>query len=464
MPIQSECKQLLKAYQQCSHDRDHNRDVLRILEGDLLPIVEAHIAREFSTETYKQIKHRISPINFLRRIVDKLSKIYCQKPSRVIADGTDNDMELLNWYEKSMRLDTIMNKGNEYYNAFNASLMQVYADNGKPQIRAVPNDRFGVLGFDRMNPTRVTHIMTEVGKIDKGSRLVDLFLCYTAEEIVMFDADGDAHPILGNEDGLNPFGTLGGLFMYVNRSYINIMPPVDSDTMRMTVLISLLLSDLNYATKFQSFSMIYTTNAQIEGITLAPNSIVQLKSDPGSDQKPELGQIKPQVDIQQTLELVKTQLTMWLNSKNIRPGSISDISADNMASGFSKVVDEMDTSEERKKQAEMYAYHESEWWNHIMHDVHPELVRQGLLDRTDLFSPTAKVEVSFPEQLPTLRRGQVVADLRAEVDAGFISQDTAMRKLNPEWSEERVEQEIELIEQRREIEIDGSASSENQDT
>lgn len=465
MPSQSECRELLKRYGLCAQDRRHNAQIIQILEGDLLPIVEDHIKREFSDTTFEQIRHRISPINFLNRIVDKLSKIYCQRPARVVADGNENDQALLDWYVNCTRVDTVMHQANIYYNSFNATLVNLYVANGKPKLRTVPNDRFWAEGCDPLDPTVPTKFILENGCREAADgRVVDTFRVYTAEEEYVIDSDGKAYTLPDNPEGINPFGTLDGLFLYVNKSFTKVVPSVDSDTLRMTCLIAILLSDLNYAIKFQAFSILYTKNAEVEGITLAPNALVHLKSDKGSDKDPELGQIKPQVDIPQVLEHVKTMLTMWLNSKNIRPGSVSDISADNAASGFSKVVDEMDTSEERKKQAEVFSYAESEFWHNVMHVIHPELVRQGLLNRSDLFTPNATVDVSFHEQLPTMRRGQMVADLSSEVQAGFVSVETAIRKLNPEWSDERIEEELARIESRREIEIGGTAESDNQDT
>jgi len=143
--------------------------------------------------------------------------------------------------------------------------------------------------------------------------------------------------------------------MYVNRSPNFLLPPEDTDTMRMTVLLPVLLSDLNYAVKYQAFSILYGINVDDQNLAKSPEAFWMFKTDPGDDNKPEVGQIKPQVDITEVIQLIVTELSMWLNSRNIRPGSVSNVSAENMVSGISKLVDEMDTSDDRQKQAELYA-------------------------------------------------------------------------------------------------------------
>jgi hypothetical protein len=215
-----------------------------------------------------------------------------------------------------------------------------------------------------------------------------------------------------------------------------------------------LLSDLNYSVKYSAFSILFGIDCDMENLHKSPEAFWHFKTDPGDDKKPEIGQIKPQVDITETIQLIVTELSMWLNSRNIRPGSVSDVSAENMVSGISKLVDEMDTSDDRKKQAEEYSAAEEHWWNGIMHSVHPYWVSQRAIRETRTFSTNARVEVSFPEQLPTMRRGQIVADLKTEVEAGFLSRESAMRKLNPEWTQKALDEEMARIEEPITLEVE----------
>ena len=95
-----------------------------------------------------------------------------------------------------------------------------------------------------------------------------------------------------------------------------------------------------------------------------------------------------------------------------------------------------------------------------MHNVHPYWVSQNSIEMSQLFSPNARVEVTFPEQLPMLRRGQIVKDLKTEVEAGFISRESAMKKLNPEWTEKRLDEELAAIENPITLEVEPETTPE----
>jgi hypothetical protein len=428
----------------------HNEDLLCILEGDLLKFIVQQFKEEFKeADSLHQIEPRIAPINFLKRIIDKLSKIYSETPKRKIVDGTDQDQELLEWYVEQMEFDAVMNLGNEFFNTFKNNLNQVYVVNGQPKVRAIPNDRFYVFSDNKIDPTIPTHIILPMGyrskykEQERKTSQVDSYVVWSDTEVYAFDSEGEVYPFLDSGEFTNPFGVMP--FMYVNRSRNFLVPPIDTDTKKMSVLLPVLLSDLTYAVKFQSFSIIYGINMDDQNIVMKPNGFWTFKSDPGTDAKPELGQLKPQVDITQVIELITTQLAMWLNSRNIRPGSIGQIAAENMASGISKMVDEMDTSDERKKQVEFYKTGEQHFWQKLMHNIHPAWVKSRLIDETRLFSQGCRVMVEFPQQLPQVRRGDLVRDLRDEVEAGFISRESAIKRLNPDMEEAEFLEELRKI-------------------
>jgi hypothetical protein len=448
----------IKSQQSCVA---HNSDIISILEGDLLSFIERHLASEFSQQAFESVKTRISPINFLKRIIDKLSKIYQQPVQRIVINGTESDQELIDAYIESMEMDSSMNVGNELFNTFKNNLNQIYYNEaGFPKLRVIQNDSFYIYSTDLVEPTNPTHVILPYGQKEVFQKVgkeevsynVDLFKVYTKDEAYLLDVTGETSPINSeNPDMVNPFGVLP--FMYANRSRTRLVPIIDSDTKRLSILLPVLISDLNYAVKYQVASIIWTIDVDAAALQMNPNSIWALKSDPTSDKRPEVGQIKPQVDIEQVIQLIITQLSMWLNSKNIRPGSVSDMSATDAASGISKLVDEMDTSDERKKQVEVYRQVEKNFWKDLINNIHPTMLAQGLLadEFRRPFTKGAYVDVNFPEQLPMIRRGQAVTDLKTEHEAGFISRETAMKKLNPEWSEVRLQEEISMIEEGRTI-------------
>ena len=84
-----------------------------------------------------------------------------------------------------------------------------------------------------------------------------------------------------------------------------------------------------------------------------------------------------------------------------------DLNAQTFASGISKMIDEMDIFENRKKQVSAFSDAEEEMWDLILHKQHPVWVRGGMIENRALFSENAKVNERFSNmrQLAgTLRR------------------------------------------------------------
>ncbi|HEV8043812.1 MAG TPA: hypothetical protein VGP38_01445 [Rubrobacter sp.] len=449
MSLRSEVSALVAAIKAQKPYLAHNAVLFDIFEGNLLDYIIADLKSELSPQSFEQILHRIPPINLLRRVVDKLSKIYQQAPARTVLDGTEADVKLLGWYERKMGINRTLNQGNEFFNLFKNCLLQPFVNGkGQPRLRAIPSDRFVTLSRDSDDPTRPTHTILLAGtRRDPSGAMVDLYYGYTDEEIVIFNSKNEVETAmmaeLGNPEGSNRFGKMP--FVYVNRSLNCVMPKQDTDTLVMTKLIPVLLADLGFAVKFQAFSIMYGIDLDDEGLKMAPNAFWRFKSGDG-EKTPSIGSIKPQVDIDQVLGFIQAMLSIWLQSKNIRPGSVGQMTEDNFSSGISKLVDEMDTSEDRQKQVEFFKPAEEELWDLVMHHMHPYWSENGLIDTAGArFTDTAKVETNFAEQLPLVRRGELVKDLSAEVQAGFTTKKAAVAKLNPQWTQAEVEAHMEEI-------------------
>jgi hypothetical protein len=222
----------------------------------------------------------------------------------------------------------------------------------------------------------------------------------------------------------------------------HVMPIQDSDTAQMATLIPLILADANFANLFQSFSVIYTIDVDEGSFRYAPNSRWAFKSDPKSDQKPQVGTITPTADTNNTLNLVANQLAFWLQTRDIKPGAIGEISATNFSSGISKIVDEMDTSENRKDQIPAFQDAEQKLWNIIFHDLNPQWIKDPLFGYKALTSETVQVNALFVDQVPLLRRGAMVKDLQTEVAAGFNTRKRAIMALNPQMTPDQVDELI----------------------
>ncbi len=436
----------------------HNSTLLDVFHGNLMQYIMADLKKSLSPQSFIQQCYRLAPINILPKIIDKLTNIYQTPVIREVQDGKESDSELLSWYVEKMSANDALNQANEYYNLTKASLIYPYVAKEKPALRVIQNDKFAVYSNDPIEPEKPTHIIL-FGDKDGDT---DIYWTWTDTQFMVSDSEGkvrtDLMASFDNQLGINPIGRLP--FIYVNESRNHLLPPQDTDTMTMVKLLPVMLSDLNLASMFQCFSIIYGIDVSDQALTFSPNAFWSLKSDPTSDKKPEIGTIKPQVDYDQVLNLVQSQLSMWLSTKGIRAGSMGTLTTDNVSSGISKFIDEMDTFEARQKQVATFQKADQELWDLVLNYMHPYWSETGMIDNPARFTPSAKVSVTFALQLPQQTRGQVVRDVKEEYASGFLSRRRALKKLNPEMTEAEVDELLaEIDAERGVINAEGDGNS-----
>lgn len=456
---------LVKAVKSYDNYLVHNFELYDIFQGNLLPYIQKDLAAQLSTQSYQQAQFRIPPINVLRRIIEKLAKVYTIPPIRVVT-GSAQEKDLFDFYAECFRINQMMGLANSYFNLFKNSLLEPYLyrpnpmETGKPRLRVIPSDKFVAISEDSQDPTVVTTVVicqgkykpTPTGGERKYYKAVDkygfIYFDEDKRDVTMLFAPDD------NPEGINPYQVLP--YVYLNKSEDRVMPIQDTDTKRMSILIPSLLADTNYASMFQAFSILYGIDVSDQGLVMSPNAFWTFKTEPGSDSKPQIGSISPQMNVDGSLNLIASQLAFWLNSRGIRPGAIGDINASNFSSGISKMIDEMDTADDRRSQVPHFKIAEEELWDLVLHKMHPVWVDSGMMENRTLFSPTSYVTVTFPEQVPMSRRADLVKEANEEINAGLTTRRRAIKRLNPDLTEEEIEALILEIEAGTEVTVDES--------
>lgn len=456
MSLRDDAKLISEAFKKISPRLEHNHALFDIYEGNLLPYVEEDLAKQLSKQTFEQAKNRIPPINLLRRLVEKLAKLYNKPPMRTITPDTEQNKALLDMYVQSFNMNNVGMAANEFFNLFKNSVLEPYQDNkNQPRLRTVPSDRAFAISVDPVDPMRMTHFVKVMGKKKIAGKEVLCLYVYTDEEFLVISSDGEVlDPVMLqlDSDGSNPFGIIP--FPYAVKSMHSLNPPIDTDTLSMTKLFPVLMADLNYATMFQCFSIMYGIDIDEENLVMGPNVFWRFKKDPTATGEPKVGIIKPEVDTDKVIQLIQTELAMWLQSKNIRPGSVGQLSSENFSSGISKMVDEMDTVEERQKQVAHFKKLEEDLWDMVINNIHPIWMRSDGYPMASAFAPGSKVTVEFQEQLPLVDRAQLLDAIIKELNQGLTTKKIALKKLNPEMKDEEIDELLQEIEAANTIEVE----------
>jgi hypothetical protein len=312
-----------------------------------------------------------------------------------------------------------MRLANKYLNLHRTVAMEpVFNDKREvSKIRVIPAHKFLVVDDGTIDGNVVAFI-----KIISH----DLVHVYTEQEFFFLNIEtGSVSDVVPNTAGRIPVVVL-------TRDCVTAMPPEDVDTYQMVTLLPLLLTDLNYALKFQCFSIIYTVDVDPSKIILAPNAVWPLQTlDSGMDdkRKPEIGTIKPEVATGDIIDALTTQYNLWLESRNIKLGSIGKGGSVDNLSGIAKAIDNADIESDINYQRELFVQAEKKIFellsNYSNYDLKGTVT--SFEDRP-VFSKESKKE-----------KGERLA---AEVSAGLTNKREAIKELHPEYDESLIEETV----------------------
>lgn len=432
---------------------DVNREILDIFNGNLKPYVEQILKQTLSENYFEKIRSRVVPINVLKRITEKTAKTYIDKPERTVAEKYEADIE---YYEKYFCMNQKMQKADDYAINFKGYALEPFIHKGEPRLRVIPYDKFLPYSDDPVDPTVVTVFIKFMGKVKIGDHIEkELFYAYSDTEFYAFLDDGQTYaPAFAENGGINPYGVIP--FFYGNRGNDELIPTQDSDTLTLTKMVPVILTDLAGAIMFQCFTIMYGIDVSAENLTMSPNAFWSLKSDKTSDKQPELGTLKPEADIEKVINYVMTIFSFWLETRGIKVGNIGQITGSNFASGISKIIDEMDTTELVMKSMEQFKKDEDYGFWPMMKAINNNWVATNQLttkERPMLWGDDFEVSVAFDEPEPVMSREQLVTVTKLEEDSGYLDHESAMKRLHPDLTPEQIDDMMAKIDLGRVITV-----------
>lgn len=442
MALKDKRDQIIEYVKANSGFLNKNAEALNIYEGNLLPYVDQILKNSLSVNYYNSIKDRIIPINILQRFIDKVSTTYSKPPSRTSDDV--KSQEFVDFYASAMDINQSGNIADAYSQLVKGFAWQPYIDkSGNPAIRELSFDSFLVMSESRVNPEEETIFIKFMGKStsDDGSMLLHV---YTDTEFDSFFLNGEENTqdLIENE-GVNLIGVIP--FVYGKRQKNRLLPVLDSDMLKITKAIPVMLTDAAGAQMYQCFSILYGIDLSFDNATMSPNVIWSLKSDPNSEKTPQVGTIKPEADTEKVIQFVTTIFTMWLESKGVRIGSMGSVDGGNASSGIAKIIDEMDVYEIRKKSQEWFEKDEKELWNIKLPKIHNYWIKSGMVLASDvpgLINDELDVKVKFEALKPMQTRMEEIAEIKAEIDLGVMTMEQAIKRLYPDADELQIKETL----------------------
>jgi hypothetical protein len=316
------------------------------------------------------------------------------------------------------------------------------------RFRAVPSNQFLAYSDDLIDPMRITAIIKFMGEVNVGGATRNKYWIYTKDYFIPMLDDGTVYAAdLEGNDGINPYGVIP--FQYASMSEYLLVPMPDRDTKQMSTLIPVLITDQNFGSLFLSMPILYAIDGSLENLPVSPNMFVNLQSNDDTKQA-QLGVVKAEPDLEAQMNHVKNQLAMWLESRDIKPGTVGKLDGENFSSGISKIISEMETIENRKMQEEIFRDVERKFWKRLA-VMHNELAKVGRIGNRQMFSDPENLDVlvEYQEDKILESRADKVLRLKIEKDAGFTSLRKAISELNPNLESDEISDLIKEIDEEK---------------
>lgn len=467
-PLVDMIPELLQHIERHRSTLQFNFRLYKIDEGQIREEVEDSLREEMvSQAALNRALKRIPSINIPKKVADKLSKVYALPPVRKTSDETDAD--LVDGISKLADVDGVMHYSNRLYNLQRMGAVEFFAKDGKQRIRVLAGHQYLPYSDDPVDPLNVTVFIKFMGtelrygqmfdedgrKVTQEDqpRRVDIFHVYSDDEFLVIDSDGkidrDKMAELDRADGVNPCGTIP--FVHIANSTLELIPYPNKTALDMAVLIPKLLTDLNYAAQFMSHSLIYTTNTDLKNAEVAPDAIINLGDTDGEGNSPTIGSIKPEVDIERVLQLIEFELSAYLSSVGIKAATQGSMMPGREASGFAKAMDEGDATSERKVQAEAFKKFERKLWQK-MALMQAYWSRSNLVTDKRQFSPQfiENFSVAFGEMKHLVSQKEKLEKVQTMRSLGLMSKAQALKELEPDLSDEQIQQRLSEIDEEGE--------------
>lgn len=462
-----------------SENRDrkiYEFEAYEIYSGNQRKHVKKELQRLFP-ETHESM--RVSNINILKKVVDKISRVYKTPPLRTLGGDNPNNETLAEVYEKFDKQYAQMDKSfNRHKNTlvwvqndliektkFRLLILNPYSfdlvinpDNFMVEavILSYPDDTVtsmnGNLDKSKVRISDGINQFIAEGQEDSAPRFKTYSMWTPTQHVKIRQKKEIDNKVLTTEityieDPLNPNGDnpLGMLpFRWLTTDPDVPEFPIASPLPFESVNINILESDIITASALQGFGILLTTaeqgsktNVIHQGFNIAMH--LDQPSDPDAP-RTTAEYLNPSPDLGGMRDVVNTYAEAVISDHGLMNFSLAG-SGDKFASGLDRALSMADVTEVREMNQADYMEVET--------DVFEIIKKYDEINATKLFDKDDKLQVLYSKPKILTSEKETLELIEKKLDRGLLKKVKAFMLLNPSMSEEEAEEELEEIKEEK---------------
>ena len=356
-------------------------------------VQEYYIQKELEN-TFKypdRIKLQLEFINITRMIIDEIACLYGQEPIREICDGNENDAEIYTKIVEEGQLNLVMDKLQKMVKLCKTAIIRPVIRDPLTQPEKMEFDIlmpniYDVLPND-LDPTKADSVLyTQVQNYydqrffsntggskgtDPAQRLMIHYYYWDKDKYYCFNQNGERVPMLSadgkdmNPDNVNPYKVLPFITVRDGLPMDRYFLDGGDDLIRLNQIINIKLTELNYVTKMQAFSIPVRIGANSnDSFVIDPSMTVDLPAGDVNDKAaPDFKFVSPAPLIKDLQEVISQKLELIALRNKMSPSMFRMTGS--TSSGFSIQMQNYYLTKSLKAEMPMYRNYEKQLFQMI---------------------------------------------------------------------------------------------------
>jgi hypothetical protein len=450
------------------------------------------LKEQLSSKSIREMQYSISNINILKKVIDKLSRVYTYGVSRSLDDS--NYQQSLDTLVDKLDMNNRMKLANRQYRRdLNAAL---YARPTKTQdskedipvyhteLSVLPPYLYDVIESQEDRHTPLVYILSSFDqranthytsldaayrgryrslnvpsdgidqviadrKEDVGKGKHKTYIWWTAHYHFTTDKSGE---IVSGPDITNPIGELPFVELSA-RNVNNFWSEGGDDLVQGTVLINSMLSHINNIGVVQGYGQFYAMGEKLtRQFEFGPNKALLFEYSK-EDVKPDIGFVSASPNLRALLDVVETYTALLLSTRNLSTSAVK-MSLDgglSAPSGVAMMLDKAESTEDVEDQRSIFVSADPKIISKI-NRMNNYFYSNNLLNEAYedcLYPPELEANILFGKSSSLMTETEKVDMLSKRKDLGLNTKVELIRLDNPDLTYEEAEQKLLKLQEER---------------
>lgn len=461
-------------------------------------VIERLHHENLKDETIRMMEQRAANISIVKKVVNKLARVYSGGVVREHEDEQVQDKLLQ--LQKLLNLDNTVRKANRWEELHKNAMLQVVPEVStrasrntgreimKHSVRALAPWQYDVIEdwnnpeeprvvilseFIEANTELETSSAAQHGErgiiradFDQGNDQDEIIADNPADsgedkrrfiwwsDLYHFTTDDKGNIIDDGEDKENPIGLLPFVKLAEDQDG-EFWAQGGDDLIDGAVLINLLLTDMNSIANQQGWGQMVITGKNIpENIKVGPHNALVLPQQESDEPAPQVFFANSNPPLDSWMQSVEQFTALLLSTNNLSPSQIAgQLGADNFPSGIAMLVENAQATDNIEDKQTKYKEKESELW-HIISLWQNYLFQRDALTNTykaigELPENVSELNVKFLRQRPIITEKEKVEIMQARKKLGIDTMVDLIQRDDPSLSEEEAQKKLKQIKQEQ---------------